>query len=107
MLLCNIESSDSKSHQELQNIVNGLENTIAKLKQENSRIKQRAELSEQQLEFVQNKNTDKEREIEILQQNNIEQATTNDHKTIIGQLQQQLLTLKVCTCIWTAFTIIF
>ncbi len=101
LLLCNIESSDSKSHQELQNIVNGLENTIAKLKQENSRIKQRAELSEQQLEFVQNKNTDKEREIEILQQNNIEQATTNDHKTIIGQLQQQLLTLKVCTCICT------
>ena len=90
-----IESTDSKHHRELENIISTLENTIGKLKQENSRVKQRADMSEQQLEFIHNKKEEKEREMEILQQQNIELSTTSDHKAAIGQLQQQILALKV------------
>ena len=50
---------------------------------------------EQQLEMLQGRREEKERELETLRQHNTELSTSSDHKTTIAQLQHQLLTMKV------------
>ena len=93
------DSIDSQVQSQLETHINNLEKSLAKLKQDNSFSKEKYELIENQLELSQEKKDDKEKEIEALKQQIVELSSENDHKTIIGQLQQQLLIVKVHGCV--------
>ena len=75
---------------------------MARLTQDNSLVKQRADMLQHQLEYVQDRNEERERELESLRYQHVELSTASDQKATVGQLQQQILTMKVviymCTC---------
>ncbi len=73
---------------------------MARLTRDNSQVKQRADMLQHQLEYVQDRNEERERELESLRYQHVELSTASDQKATIGQLQQQILTMKVVIYIY-------
>ena len=79
----------------LEKKVKELELSRAKLHQENSQLSENLQLVQDQLLSYQERKEIKENELNELREQLNVMSSTSDHKTLIGQLQQEILALKV------------
>lgn len=93
MFLAGISSYGTQS--ELQCEIIALKQAAAKLKQENSQLKELCEVAYFQLSQYQEKMEDRHEEVKLLKQQMIELSSKGDYQVVISRLQQQLLSLQV------------
>ena len=90
-----VDTIDPSVQSQLESQVVSLERLLGRLRQENSQLREKLEVTQEQMVMSQQRKEIKEKEMENLRKQILELSSQSDQKTLVGQLQQQILALQV------------
>ena len=90
-----VDTIDPSVQSQLESQVVSLERLLARSRQENSQLREKLEVTQEQMVMSQQRKEIKEKEMENLRKQILELSSQSDQKTLVGQLQQQILALQV------------